>query len=72
MNGLVLFERLEREASQALVHHGLEARMSADGRYLEISRYRERYRPDLPAQRREVCHRVPVAALLRWMARRGV
>jgi len=65
---LVLFRNLANDARQQLLHE-LEARVSDDGRYLIISRYRERYGNGTTAQRQEVHRRVPIATLLRWMAR---
>ena len=65
---LVLFRNLASDARQQLLHE-LEARVSDDGRHLIVSRYRERYGNDTTAQRQEVHRRVPIATLLRWMAR---
>ncbi len=64
-----LFRRVESGAEQPVLLHELEARVSADGRELIVSRYRERYGDDGDAQRHEVHRRVPIAALLKWMAR---
>jgi len=66
-----LFRRVECGAEQPLLLHELEARVSADGRELIVSRYRERYDNGGDAQRHEVHRRVPIAALLKWMAREG-
>lgn len=66
-----LFRRVESGAEQPVLLHELEARVSADGRELIVSRYRERYGDDGDAQRHEVHRRVPIAALLKWMAREG-
>jgi len=65
---LVLFRNLASDARQQLLHE-LEARVSDDGRHLIVSRYRERYGNGTTAQRQEVHRRVPIATLLRWMAR---
>jgi hypothetical protein len=66
-----LFRRVESGAEQPVLLHELEARVSADGRELIVSRYRERYGDDGDAQRHEVHRCVPIAALLKWMAREG-
>ncbi|BBH45516.1 hypothetical protein [Pseudomonas sp. KU43P] len=66
---VLLFRRLESGAEQALLHE-LEARVSEDGRDLIVSRYRERYGNGDALQRHEVHRRVPIAALLKWMARK--
>ncbi|MFB4390568.1 MULTISPECIES: hypothetical protein [unclassified Pseudomonas] len=68
---LMLFQRHESAPSQPLRVHELEARLSDDGHSLVISRYREQYRPGSPVARSEVSHRVPIAALLRWIAKEG-
>lgn len=65
---VVLFRRLRRDTRQQLLHE-LEARVSDDGRHLIVSRYRERYGD--AAQRHEVHRQVPIATLLKWMAREG-
>ena len=67
---LVLFRNLESDARQQLLHE-LEARVSDDGRHLIVSRYRERYGDGDAAQRHEVHRQVPIAMLLKWMAREG-
>ncbi|HHJ1297601.1 hypothetical protein OGV25_16740 [Pseudomonas sp. P1B16] len=67
---VVLFRRLESNARQQLLHE-LEARVSEDGRDLIISRYRERSGEAAAQQRHEVHRRVPIATLLKWMAREG-
>ena len=67
---VLLFRRLESDARQALLHE-LEARVSDDGRDLIVSRYRERYGNGNALQRHEVHRRVPIAMLLKWMAREG-
>ncbi|UPL07806.1 hypothetical protein PisoF_03511 [Pseudomonas sp. IsoF] len=67
---VVLFRRLESNARQQLLHE-LEARVSEDGRDLIISRYRERSGEAASQQRHEVHRRVPIATLLKWMAREG-
>ena len=41
---MLLFRRLEGAARQPLLLHELEARVSADGRSLVLSRYRERFK----------------------------
>ena len=65
---VVLFRRLQNDTRQQLLHE-LEARVSDDGRHLIVSRYRERYGD---AAKRHVVHRrVPIATLLKWMAREG-
>ncbi|MFV7440119.1 hypothetical protein ACLPJF_23855 [Pseudomonas vlassakiae] len=51
--------------------HELEARVSDDGRELILSRYRERYADGGDTQRHEVHRRIPIATLLKWMARAG-
>ncbi|EJN34786.1 hypothetical protein PMI38_04476 [Pseudomonas sp. GM84] len=68
---VLLFRRLESDARQALLHE-LEARVSDDGRDLIVSRYRERYGNGNALQRHEVHRRVPIATLLKWMAREGM
>ncbi|MGE7989653.1 hypothetical protein ACQKPE_01090 [Pseudomonas sp. NPDC089554] len=68
---LMLFQRHENTPHQPLRVHELEARLSDDGRSLVISRYLEQYQPGRPTARREVSHQVPIAALLRWMAKEG-
>ncbi|HYQ55014.1 MAG TPA: hypothetical protein VES70_31785 [Pseudomonas sp.] len=68
---VLLFRRLESDAKQALLHE-LEARVSDDGRDLIVSRYRERYGDSNALQRHEVHRRVPIASLLKWMAREGM
>lgn len=70
-NRLMLFQRQHSTPRYPLRVHELEARLSEDGHSLVISRYREQYRPGNPATRREVCHQVPIAALLRWIAKEG-
>ncbi|MFF5866162.1 hypothetical protein [Pseudomonas sp. NPDC012596] len=65
---LVLFRNLASDARQQLLHE-LEARVSDDGRHLIVSRYRERYGNGSTVQRQEVHRRVPIATLLRWLAR---
>ena len=40
---MLLLRRLEGAARQPVLLHELEARLSADGRNLVLSRYRERY-----------------------------
>jgi hypothetical protein len=65
---MLLFRRLEGAARQPLLLHELEAR-SADGRNLVLSRYRERYTAEGEPYRHEAHRSVPIAALLRWMAR---
>ncbi|WDY59998.1 hypothetical protein [Pseudomonas sp. PSKL.D1] len=65
---MTLFRRLHGAQPQPLLLHELEVRVSADGRHLVLSRYRERYGEGEP-QRQEVHRQVPIAALLRWMAR---
>ncbi|MFJ4066265.1 hypothetical protein ACIPW4_13315 [Pseudomonas sp. NPDC089996] len=70
MNDAVsLFRRVVCGAEQSVLLHELEARVSADGRELIVSRYRERYGNGGEAQRHEVHRRVPIAALLKWMAK---
>jgi len=66
-----LFRRVECGAEQPVLLHELEARVSADGRELIVSRYRERYASGGDTQRHEVHRRVPIAALLKWMAKEG-
>lgn len=68
---VLLFRRLESDPQQALLHE-LEARVSDDGRDLIVSRYRERYGNGNAIQRQEVHRRVPIATLLKWMAREGM
>ncbi|AXM98899.1 hypothetical protein ACU5P1_09465 [Pseudomonas plecoglossicida] len=68
---VLLFRRLESDPQQALLHE-LEARVSDDGRDLIVSRYRERYGNGNAIQRQEVHRRVPIATLLKWMAREGL
>lgn len=46
---MLLFRRLEGAARQPLLLHELEARLSADGRSLVLSRYRERYSAEAQA-----------------------
>ncbi|MBO9548532.1 hypothetical protein [Pseudomonas sp.] len=72
MNDAVsLFRRVECGTEQPVLLHELEARVSEDGRELIVSRYRERYGNGGDAQRHEVHRRVPIATLLKWMAREG-
>ena len=53
--------------------HELEARVSEDGQHLILSRYRERTGDGTAAQQRhEVHRRVPIATLLKWMARQSL
>ena len=66
---MLLLRRLEGAARQPVLLHELEARLSADGRSLVISRYRERYSAEGKPYRHEVHRSIPIAALLRWMAR---
>lgn len=66
---VLLFRRLEGAARQPLLLHELEARLSADGRSLVLSRYRERFTGDGKPCRHEAHRSVPIATLLRWMAR---
>lgn len=68
---MLLFRRLEGAARQPLLLHELEARVSADGRSLVLSRYRERLTAEGKPYRHEVHRSVPIAALLRWVARQG-
>ena len=68
---VLLFRRLEGAARQPLVLHELEARLSADGRSLVLSRYRERVTADGKPYRHEAHRSVPIAVLLRWMVRQG-
>jgi hypothetical protein len=66
-----LFRRVECGAEQPVLLHELEARVSADGRDLIVSRYRERYGKGGEPHLHEVHRRIPIAALLKWMAREG-
>ncbi|RCL24724.1 hypothetical protein C6A77_15715 [Pseudomonas sp. AFG_SD02_1510_Pfu_092] len=68
---MLLFRRQEGAARQALLLHELEARVSADGRSLVLSRYRERVTAEGTHYRHEVHRNIPLAALLRWVARHG-
>ncbi|AVH39357.1 hypothetical protein AL532_25070 [Pseudomonas monteilii] len=66
---ILLLRRLEGAARQPVLLHELEARLSADGRNLVLSRYRERYRAEGKPYRCEAHRSISIAALLRWMAR---
>lgn len=69
---VVLFKRLQRDTRQQVLHE-LEARVSEDGQHLILSRYRERTGDGAAAQQRhEVHRRVPIATLLKWMARQSL
>ncbi|MNG76388.1 hypothetical protein D3C76_302980 [compost metagenome] len=70
-DAVMLFRRLEGAARQPVLLHELEARLSTDGRHLILSRYRERYTAESAPQRHETHRSVPIAALLRWVARQG-
>ncbi|WP_176508781.1 MULTISPECIES: hypothetical protein [Pseudomonas] len=70
-NAVSLFRRVECGAEQPVLLHELEARVSEDGRELIVSRYRERYADGGDTQRHEVHRRIPIAMLLKWMARAG-
>ncbi|MBA6138088.1 MULTISPECIES: hypothetical protein [Pseudomonas] len=66
---MLLLRRLEGAARQPVLLHELEARLSADGRNLVLSRYRERYSAEGKPYRYEAHRSISIAALLRWMAR---
>ncbi|MCE0910682.1 hypothetical protein ACF8R4_00955 [Pseudomonas sp. FYR_2] len=66
---MLLLRRLEGAARQPVLLHELEARLSADGRNLVLSRYRERYSAEGKPYRCEAHRSISIAALLRWMAR---
>jgi len=69
---VVLFRRLQRDTRQQVLHE-LEARVSKDGQHLILSRYRERTGDGAAAQQRhEVHRRVPIATLLKWVARQSL
>ncbi len=68
---MLLFRRLEGAARQPLLLHELEVRVSADGRSLVLSRYRERYDAEGKACRHETHRSVPIAVLLRWLGRQS-
>ncbi|HEK1684327.1 TPA: hypothetical protein SMR42_000635 [Pseudomonas putida] len=66
---LMLFQRHAASKNDAMQVHELDARLSADGRNLVISRYREHYRPGDAGARQQVSRSIPIALLLRWMAK---
>ncbi|OCT29729.1 hypothetical protein [Pseudomonas putida] len=66
---LMLFQRHSASKNDAMRVHELDARLSADGRNLVISRYSEHYRPGDAGARHQVSRSIPIALLLRWMAK---
>ncbi|AGZ35759.1 hypothetical protein C4Q28_11805 [Pseudomonas sp. SWI6] len=68
---MLLFRRLERAASESVLLHELQARVSDDGQHLIVSRYREHRTAQGRPHCREVHRSVPITALLKWMAKQG-